>query len=170
MSKRRVHAEGTYAHYVTFTCYDRRTLLTPDICKRAIIGTLDKYLRDVNGICIGFVIMLDHVHALVWFPDEHRISQLMNKWKEMTSKQIKSIYASRFGKYWSTIDADDPVWIPRYYGFNIYSYKKLREKLDYMHNNPVRAGLVKDICDWPWSSARFWHLAKPVGIRLSFPP
>jgi putative transposase len=170
MPTRKVHSEGTYAHYVTFSCYKRRTLLDPDMCKRAVIGTLAVRLKVQRGICIGFVVMPDHTHAMVWFPDEHQIASCMQKWKEETSKQIASIYQQKFTKYWSTLDPEDPVWQPRYYGFNVFSQHKLREKLNYMHNNPVRAGLVKDICDWPWSSARLWHLGKPVGIPLSWPP
>ena len=36
--------------------------------------------------------------------------------------------------------------------------KKRREKLNYMHNNPVKRGLVKQPGDWPWSSWRFYFL------------
>jgi len=39
---------------------------------------------------------------------------------------------------------------------NIWSPKKRDEKLNYMHNNPVRRGLVKHPGDWPWSSWRFY--------------
>jgi len=70
MPKRRIHGEGTYVHYVTFSCYKRRKLLLPDVCKRIVIGTLGSQFRRQNGMCLGFVIMLDHVHAMVWFPEE----------------------------------------------------------------------------------------------------
>jgi len=170
MPKRRIHSEGTYAHFITFSCYKRRKLLLPDVCKRIVIGTLNQQLRQQKGICCGFVLMLDHVHALVWFPEEHQISLFMQKWKELSSKQMAAVYKRDFPDYWAKFDADDPVWQPRYYGFNIYSEKKLREKVEYMHNNPVRAGFVKDACEWPWSSARFWLKGKPVGIALSWPP
>jgi len=43
-------------------------------------------------------------------------------------------------------------WQRRFYGFNVYSAKKRREKLEYMHRNPVTRGLVKDPKDWVWSS------------------
>ncbi len=36
--------------------------------------------------------------------------------------------------------------------------KKRDEKLHYMHNNPVKRGLVKELGDWPWSSWRFYFL------------
>jgi hypothetical protein len=40
----------------------------------------------------------------------------------------------------------------RFYDFNVYSLGKLREKLHYMHANPVIRRLVKHPQDWPWSS------------------
>ncbi len=45
-----------------------------------------------------------------------------------------------------------PFWQRRYYDFNVWSSAKLGEKLDYLHNNPVRRGLVQRPEDWPWSS------------------
>ena len=43
-------------------------------------------------------------------------------------------------------------WQPRFYDFNVWSARKRREKLEYMHRNPVTRGLVKDPKDWLWSS------------------
>jgi putative transposase len=34
----------------------------------------------------------------------------------------------------------------------------VEEKLNYMHNNPVKRGLVKEPGDWPWSSWRYYFL------------
>jgi len=170
MPERRIFSAGTYAHYVTFSCYKKRKLLHPDICKRIVIGNLANQLKRQNGICVGFVIMPDHVHAVVWFPTEHEISPFMDKWKELTSRAITELYQTKFASYGAKIDSEDPVWQARYYDFNITSDLKLREKLDYMHNNPVRGGLAKRICDWPWSSAQGWHQQKSVGVDLSWPP
>ena len=43
-------------------------------------------------------------------------------------------------------------WQRRYYDFNVYSQRKLRAKLDYMHGNPIAEKLVMNPKDWPWSS------------------
>jgi hypothetical protein len=49
-------------------------------------------------------------------------------------------------------------WQRRFYDFNVWSEKKVREKLIYMHRNPVARKLVSHPKDWPWSS---WsHYAK----------
>ncbi len=50
------------------------------------------------------------------------------------------------------------VWQCRYYPFGVYSEKKKLEKLTYMHNNPVKQGLVSSPNEWPWSGFRFYYL------------
>ena len=70
----------------------------------------------------------------------------------------------------SKVNDCDSVWQSRYYGFNVYSRSKIEEKLDYIHMNPVRAGLVKRAVDWTYSSARWYLERRPVGIPISWPP
>ena len=47
------------------------------------------------------------------------------------------------------------VWQRRFYPSNVYSEKKRLGKLNYMHNNPVKRGLVSSPEQWRWSSFRF---------------
>ena len=47
-------------------------------------------------------------------------------------------------------------WQPRFYDFNVYSTGKVKEKLNYMHANPVIRRFVKHPKDWPWSSWGFY--------------
>ncbi len=50
------------------------------------------------------------------------------------------------------------VWQRRFYPINVYSEKKRLEKLNYMHHNPVKRGLVSSPGDWRWSSWRLYFL------------
>jgi REP element-mobilizing transposase RayT len=43
------------------------------------------------------------------------------------------------------------LWNRRFHPFNVYTEEKRREKLSYVHNNPVKCGLVGSPGDWPWS-------------------
>ncbi|MGA2301984.1 MAG: hypothetical protein ABSG77_14975 [Candidatus Acidiferrum sp.] len=47
-------------------------------------------------------------------------------------------------------------WLPRFYDFNVHTIGKKKEKLNYMHANPVVRGLVEHPRDWPWSSWSFY--------------
>ncbi len=59
-----------------------------------------------------------------------------------------------------TVHADSQfrVWQRRFYPFGVFSEKKRLEKLNYMHGNPVKCGLVASPEQWPWSSFRFCSL------------
>jgi REP element-mobilizing transposase RayT len=48
---------------------------------------------------------------------------------------------------------DPRVWMPDYWDRYIRDEKHLRSVIDYIHNNPVKAGLCQMETDWPWSSA-----------------
>jgi putative transposase len=50
--------------------------------------------------------------------------------------------------------------------FGVYSEKKRLEKLNYMHNNPVKQGLVKSPGGWPWSSFRFYACNDSSVLRM----
>ena len=53
-----------------------------------------------------------------------------------------------------------PFWQRRFYDFNVWSWRKKNEKLNYMHFNPVKRGLVKHPKDWEWSSFGFYSTRK----------
>ena len=93
--------------------------------------------------CIGYVLMPDHFHALLYQPLEgHGISDLMKSFKQHTSGML-GISANLGMTLWKARYDDVPV--PR--GAAI-------TKLNYLHNNPLRARLVANPEDYPWSSLR----------------
>ncbi len=58
------------------------------------------------------------------------------------------------------------LWNRRFHPFDVYSEAKRREKLNYMHNNPVKRGLASSPGDWPWSSWRFYFRQDASGLRM----
>jgi len=92
----------------------------------------------------------------------------MGQWKRRSSINLKQLYRDHFPAYGKTIDLEGPMWQPKYYAFNVFSEAKAREKLDYMHNNPVKAGLVENPCDWLYSSARWYLMGRSVGVAISW--
>jgi putative transposase len=149
MVTRRNDGREGHAHFLTFSCYRRRRLLDHDRAKRVVLGVLRSQLARQHGRCVGFVIMPDHVHAVVWFAVPDELSHFMKQWKQRSSVQIKRLVRSRLIAYSQTFDTKEPVWQARYYDFRILSDMKFTEKLAYVHDNPVRAGLVVNPCDWP---------------------
>jgi putative transposase len=123
MTKRQIYDEERDAQFITFSCFKRRKLLDSDRAKKIVIGTLGSQLSIHNGMCIGFVIMPEHDHCLVWFDEPGHLSPFMNHWKDQASLKIKNLYQEEFPGYSSTIDETDPAWQARYYPFNIFTAK-----------------------------------------------
>ncbi|WP_145257617.1 REP-associated tyrosine transposase [Planctomycetes bacterium Pan216] len=156
-----------YARFVTFSCDKRRKLLSLDRPKRIVIGELSRQLERHEGTCVGFVVMPNHVHVLLWFEHAERLPKFMHEWKRLSSHSIRSWYKQGDVRYHDIAPAGERFWMPKYHVFNVYEDAKLLEKLAYMHANPVRANLVDHPLDWPWSSARWYELGKEVGVPIS---
>ena len=62
---------------------------------------------------------------------------------------------------------ESEVWESRYYDFNVKTEEKRAEKLHYIHQNPVRRGLVIDPADYPWSSHNHLNPKTPGPIHLT---
>ena len=69
---------------------------------------------------------------------------------------------------WATADAPKPFWKPRGYDFNIVDEAKVIPKLDYIHKNPVRRGLVERPEQWRWCSYRYYELGDESLIAMDW--
>jgi len=164
--RRKIYDSERALHFVTFSCYRRRSLLDTPQARRIVLGTLNAQLTRLDGRCAGFVVMPEHVHALLWFPAEGLLSECLKQWKRTSSVRIQELLQTTLVAYAAELPKREPVRQPRYYDFNVYSPRKLAEKLQYMHLNPVRRGLVAKAVDWRWSSARFYELHRTVGLPI----
>ncbi|MBS0210170.1 MAG: transposase [Planctomycetes bacterium] len=168
VQKRHVVDDQLYVHFITFSVYRKRKLLSRDVPKRFVLGTLNRQLKEFGAACIGFVIMPDHVHALIWLPKTHQLAKFMRAWKRSSSMQIRNWLQKRAPEYCLAAGESPRFWQPKYYAFEIYEPDKLHEKLVYMHNNPVKAGLVEQATDWRWSSARWYDQQRTVGVPITW--
>ncbi len=169
MADRRIIDEELFAHFVTFGVDCRRRLLDLDHPRRILLGVLNQQLRQQDARCLGFVVMPDHVHLMVWFPESGQLSNFMHGLKRKSSFHIRNWYRDNAPEYFSDFSEGARFWTPKYHSFEVYSDEKLQKKLDYMHLNPVRAGLVTRAVDWPWSSACKYVLGRTVGVPIEWP-
>ena len=146
-----VYGPGTL-HFVTFSTYQRRRFLEPDRTRSIVVETLSEMLERHGASCHGFVVMPDHVHALLTVREDSTIADFLKVWKKTSSYRIGRFYEQELTKYRELCPRKCPVWQARYYDFNVFTTRKHVEKLKYIHRNPVTRGLVKKPKDWAWSS------------------
>ena len=90
----------------------------------------------------GYVVMPEHVHLLVSEPERGTLASALQAIKQSVARRL--------------VSPGQHFWLPRYYDFNVWSERKMIEKLRYIHRNPVTRGLVERPGDWEWSSYRHY--------------
>ena len=149
-------------HFVTFSCYRRLPLLRSIRARNIFVKTLGAVRDRYKFMLVGYVVMPEHVHLLLSEPPKSTPSVVLKVLKQRVARDLrKKKRARRDGQLrlpFMTGDAGLPrFWQPRFHDFNVYTKYKLRQKLQYMHANPVKRGLVKNPGEWIWSSFSFYE-------------
>jgi len=157
-------------HFVTFSCYHRRSLLGTLQVRSCFVGVLDEVRSRHAFKLIGYVVMPEHVHLLLSEPNEGTPSKVLQVLKQKVSSALrgtekKSVPAQLSRAFPPAADTA-PFWQRRFYDFNVWSSEKLQEKLEYMHANPVKRKLVVHPKDWPWSSWSHYVKGEEGLIRM----
>jgi len=166
---RRLYGKGDL-HFITFSCYRRLPLLKTEQARDVFVKELAK-LREVMGLrLIGFVVMPEHVHLLISEPPQGTPSTVLQKLKLRVARRLrrreKPGCKMQLRLAFEAASEPRAFWQARFFDFNVYSERKTREKLHYMHANPVVRGLVEHPKDWVWSSWAFYYGENQGLIRM----
>ncbi len=157
--------EPGHAHFLTYSCVHRWSLLSKDRGRSWVIDALEVTRRKLDLLLWAYVIMPEHVH-LICLPrrPEHRMEHVLVCLKRGVAKRAKDHLVANGQRAWiERLTATYPrrvvfrFWEPGGgYDRNIWQDRSIKEMMAYVHANPVRRGLVSNPLEWPWSSARFW--------------
>ena len=143
-------------HFITFCCYQRRAFLGSVRARNLAVRSLEQTRARYGFALVGYVFMPEHVHLLVSESDSAPPAKIIQSFKQRVSRALGARKRKRPGQLVLRFPERSAefrrFWQRRYYDFNVYSRAKMKEKLLYMHENPVRAKLVNHPGDWPWSS------------------
>ena len=149
--------------YITAVTKDRLRVFQTDKLRELLCLALDEARRSASLLLFGYVIMLDHMHLLTSRPST--TSNVLRVLKGITARRIidylktnnhstslaKVRHQERDRNYKYSLWQTEKNVLP------IFSEGMFMEKLNYIHQNPVRAELVSSANDYRWSSARIWR-------------
>jgi putative transposase len=167
---KRYHGRGDL-HFVTFSCYERRALLGTVRARDLFLKILEQVRRRCAASVLGYVVMPEHVHLLLSEPRKGTLAKLLQVLKQRVSRAMRRRRTRRASGQLSLAFPASCAelrgfWQRRYYDFNVYSAQKMREKLDYIHTNPVKRKLVMHPKDWPWSSWAYYARGEQGVVRI----
>ena len=171
---RRYYGRG-HLHYLTFSCYRRLPLLRTVRARDVFVRELARVRAEYGFLLVGYVVMPEHVHLLISEPKKGTPSTVLQMLKQRVSRKLRKKRgktSTRQLRLAFPEPGDNPrsFWQPRFYDFNVYTNRKKREKLEYMHRNPLARGLVEHPRDWPWSSWTFYGMGEPGLVEIDIVP
>ena len=159
-------------HFITWSCYQRRPLLGSKRARNLFVKILGEVRERYGFALVGYVVMPEHIHLLISEPKRGTPSTALQVLKQRVSRGLlakgrKRVCAPQL-RVWPQEGNRKEMhfWQRRFYDFNVWSEEKKREKLEYMHGNPVERGLVSRPDLWRWSSYRFYESGEASPLRV----
>jgi putative transposase len=131
-------------HFVTTVTAVRGDWFVEEALCRRILEIIEAQRERYALHCLGYALMPDHLHAVLYQDKEvDSVPIFMRRFKTLTSLECRPVGY-----------LNDSLWRRRYDDVPLPGPAAVRTRLEYMHANPVRRGLVGSATEYPWSSAR----------------
>ncbi len=179
-SRYKVH-DDQLPHFITTTVVGWIDVFSRELYKEVICGSLVFCQNEKGLILHAWVIMSNHVHAIISAAPGYKLEDIMRDFKKFTSKRIiaaieDSIQESR--KEWmlnifgytgrnNNSNKEYQFWQKNYHPIALDTEVKIRQRLNYLHENPVRAGIVWEPHHYKYSSATDYYENKPGIIPVT---
>lgn len=137
---------GTY--FFTLTLADRSAATLVDY-----VDELRAAIRSIRGrhpfSILAMVILPDHLHAVLRLPEgDDRYSM---RWR-LIKREFTVRLLARGIRIARRPGEERQLWARRFWEATIRDAESLARRIDYVHSNPVRHGLVSRVVDWPHST------------------
>ena len=154
-------------YFITITVVDWVDIFTRPRYKHIIVDSL-AYCQKHKGLRVfAWVLMPNHLHAIIATEGSHTVGDIMRDFKKFTSKRVvnelendsqESRRKWMLDRFRFRGDNDRKItfyrlWQDGYHPVSLTSYEMYQQKLDYIHDNPVRHEFVSRPEGYLYSSA-----------------
>ena len=162
MAHRFLISQDSPALYITVVTKDRLPVFRADHMKEVIFRAIDEARKSAGFLLFAYVIMWDHMHLLTSRPST--TSNVLRVLKGITARRMidylkENDHLSSLAKLQHQERDRNfkySLWQTEKNVLPVFSDGMFMEKVNYIHQNPVRAGLCERAEDYQWSSARIW--------------
>jgi REP element-mobilizing transposase RayT len=146
-----------------FNTKNRLPVFRKDEIKKVLCEAIDEARRSAGFLLFAYVTIIDHLHVITDEPKP--ISEVLRVLKRITARRVidylkERNYSASLAKLQHEVRDRNyrySFWQTEKNVYPIFSEGLFMQKVNYIHNNPVRAGLVERTTDYTWSNARMWR-------------
>jgi putative transposase len=156
-------SQDSQALFITVVTRNRLPVFKTDQMKAVLCRAVDEARRSAGFLMLAYVIMFEHMHLITSRPTT--TSNVLRVLKGLTARRV--IDYLKENNYLSSLSKLEHQEQDRNHKYSLWQTEKnvlpifsegmFMEKVNYIHQNPVRAGLVDRATDYLWSSARIWQ-------------
>lgn len=168
------HQDTSHLYFITAALCGWKQLFTERVYANIVLNSLAWLRHEDRMVLYAFVIMPSHLHAIVK-PKDRTIGELLQNFESFTAHAIlkklrqenKVNLIQFFHEQRRDARHQHSIW-QDIQAKNVYSQDFLRQKLEYIHNNPVDKDwqLVQDRADYRFSSACFYDCGTDPVIEI----
>lgn len=161
--------ETQYPHFLTSTPVNWLPIFNNPLVVQIVLDSLCFLQQQQRLTLYAYVIIENHLHLIA---SADNLSKQIGNFRSYTARQIIDYYQSqnnqfllrqlKYHKLRHRTDRDYQLWQEGTHPQQIQGEAMMRQKIDYIHYNPVRRGYVDDPTHWRYSSAR--NYAGQVGL------
>jgi REP element-mobilizing transposase RayT len=170
MEHYRFYSDGA-VYFATFSVVHWLPVFVSEAACRIITDSLN-HCHEKKGLRTNaYVIMPTHIHGVFFFKEFNppALKDAVTDFRKYTGRQLSDHCDKHmpacFGKVLREASPDDRnrrFWQPTRHPELIENQAFWRAKVDYLHENPCRKGLVTRQVHWRFSSAAYWASESPI--------
>ena len=154
-----------YVQFFTATILEWKHLLKPDKYKDIITGSLAYLVKQQRVKVYAFVIMSNHIHLMWQVQAGNTLADVQRDFLKYTAQQIKSDLSIHHPQVLERFkvkakDRQYQFWERNPLSVDLHSHAVFLQKLEYIHWNPVKAGLCSLAEEYKYSSAKFYWMGE----------
>ena len=156
-------SRDSQALFITLNTKNRLPVFRKDEIQKVLCDAIDEARKSAGFLLFAYVIMIDHLHVITDQPKP--ISEVLRVLKGITARRVidylkERNYTASLAKLQHEVRDRNyrySLWQTEKNVYPIFSEGLFMQKVNYIHNNPVRAGMVERAIDYRCSSARIWQ-------------
>ncbi|MEQ9422867.1 MAG: transposase [Cyclobacteriaceae bacterium] len=152
-----------HPQFITITVHEWKNLLKPKKYKNIILDSLSFLVKEQRSSIYAFVILDNHIHLIWQIIEPNKRTDVQRDFLKYVAQQIKFDLIDNHLEVLEHFKVDKKdrqyqFWKRDALSIDLYSEKVFNQKLDYIHDNPVKAGFCEKPEDYFYSSASYYLL------------
>ncbi|MDD3888196.1 MAG: transposase [Patescibacteria group bacterium] len=155
--RKRLKTKEQYIYFITVVTHNRKQIFKDEKIRKLWIECLKYCYNKLDFQLYAFCLLYDHYYFLIQPAKKRKIEDVI--------RHINGIFANQYNKFTNN---SGQIVQRKFWDHIIRNEKDFEEKINYIHGNPIKHGIVDDLERWPYSSYYNYYCKHKALIEIDF--